>query len=460
MQPPPPPFIDRTEVLGLSSVSGSVSFGDFEQDGFPDLLSDGSLWINRSGDRFERFDAPCGGLLVNLDNDFFADLVCFNPPSLYRGGLVDSKPTFTRIEVPAIPETVCQGAAAGDFNADAIVDVYFGGYEDWGRQLTYPSVVLMSNAAGGYDVRVMTNEYRTRGVTACDFDQDGDLDIYASNYRLQPNLLWVNNGKGEFDNQATRWNALATSGEFPGGHSIGACWGDFDADGRFDLFAGNFAHVDSRGDQPKSRFLRHAGDTFEDLGTCGVWYQESYASPACADYDNDGALDLFFTTVYADASFGKKNYPVLYRNESTNDAWRFTDVTAGSGLERLPPTYQASWADVNADGRIDLLTAGRLFINQSDSPGRSVSVRLQGDGKHVNIGAIGAQVRVKLDSGRIITRQVEAGTGERNMNSPILHLGIGDVSERMTIEILWPDGTRGFARDVKAGDRVFVRYGD
>ena len=76
------------------------------------------------------------------------------------------------------------------------------------------------------------------------------------------------------------------------GHSIGAAWGDFDNDGWIDLFAGNF----SRPGQPQSRFLRNRGPetgfTFDDKGTCGLHWQESYASPAVGDYDNDGDLDL------------------------------------------------------------------------------------------------------------------------------------------------------------------------
>ena len=60
-------------------------------------------------------------------------------------------------------------------------------------------------------------------------------------------------------NSAVAFNAVATSPGFDGGHSIGSAWGDFDNDGNIDLFAGNFAHRDSRGDQPKSRFLKNLG---------------------------------------------------------------------------------------------------------------------------------------------------------------------------------------------------------
>ena len=56
--------------------------------------------------------------------------------------------------------------------------------------------------------------------------------------------------------------------------------------------------------------------------------------------------------------------------------------------------------------------------------------------------AIGAQVRVTLPDGRTLSRQVEAGTGEGNANSPILHFGLGDFAGTVKVEIRWPDGEK------------------
>jgi hypothetical protein len=249
--------------------------------------------------------------------------------------------------------------------------------------------------------------------------------------------------------------ATSTAG-FDGGHSIGAAWGDFDNDGNIDLFAGNFAHVDTRGDQPKSRFLRNSGSTggykFEDMGTCGVFYQESYASPAAGDYDNDGDLDLFFTTVYADASFGKKNFPVMYRNDG---GFKFADATADLGLGGLTPTYQAAWGDFDMDGDLDLVSAGKLFVNQS--PKRKwIKVRLAGGGA-MNRSAIGAQVRIK-SGGSVLTRQVEAGTGEGNQNDLTLQFGLGNGPSEVDLVIQWPGGKSQTVRKAKGNQTVDVAY--
>jgi hypothetical protein len=454
-----PRFVDRSVALSIAPAGGHAAWGDVNVDGWPDLWAGGVLWLNREGKSFTRVDAPGEGVIADIDNDGTGDLVSFAPIAVTRGVRDGESVRFEPMKLPELPVAISRGVAVGDFDNDGFVDAYFGGYEHWPTQTTYPSILLMNEGGKTFRVAANSAERRTRGVTACDFDEDGDLDLYRSNYRLQPNSLLVNDGKGGFTDEATARGAVATSDGFEGGHSIGACFGDFDNDGRFDLFAGNFAHVDSRGDQPKSRFLRNLGPTkgwaFEDLGECGVWYQESYASPAAADFDNDGDLDLFFTTVYAVASFKKPNHPVLFRNDpKAGDAeWVFADATAGSGLESLPPTYQAAWADVNRDGLIDIVAAGRLFVNEGPAKTHWLGLRLRGDGFKVNRDAIGAQVRVSLPDGRTLSRQVEAGTGEGNANSPMLHFGLGDCSGPLKVEIRWPNGER-ISATIDRVDRV------
>lgn len=429
-------FKDRTAELGLTIDNGSACWADFNNDGWTDLCA-GSVWRNEAGKSFAKVMDGIGcAVAADYDNDGFADLFSWSGLKLYHN---DAGAGFTAVDLPELPRTVSRGACWGDFNGDGFVDLYVGGYEDWDAGLTYPALILMNEAGKGFRLAWSEERYRARGVTACDFDQDGDLDIYVSDYRLQPNVLWLNDGTGRFTDVATAYNTVATSPGFDGGHAIGAAWGDFDSDGVFDLFAGNFAHVDDRGDQPKSRFLRNLGPgkkyVFEDLGTCGVFYQESYASPAAGDYDSDGDLDLYFTTVYGTASFGKANNPVLFRN---NGGFVFTDATAGAGVAGQPPTYQAAWADWDRDGDLDLATAGRLFDNQGTGQ-HWLEVRLEGDGKAVNRSAVGAQVRLRFPD-RTITRQVEAGTGEGNQNDAVMHFGLGQSAAPVRVEIRWPGG--------------------
>ncbi len=447
-------FKDQTSDLGLTISTAAACWADFDNDGWVDLCAGGGVWKNKGGKSFTRFADASNCVAADFDNDGFVDLFSWSSLQLLHN---DKGKGFTNFKLPELPKTVSRGACWGDFNGDGFVDLFVGGYEDWNAGITWPFVILMNEQGKSFKVARSESRLRTRGVTACDFDQDGDLDVYASNYRLQPNLLWLNDGKGQFQEVAGEYGAVATSPGFGGGHSIGSAWGDFDSDGHIDLFAGNFAHRDGRGDQPKSRFLRNSGPDkrhrFEDRGPCGVHYQESYATPSVGDYDNDGNLDLFFTTVYGTASFGRKNNPVLFRGDGQ---FAMTDVTAAAQLGGLSPTYQAAWADFDNDGDLDLVSAGKLFENQGTA-NSWLKVALRGDGVKVNTSAIGAQVRVRAND-KVLTRQVEAGTGEGNQNELTLHFGLGSHKGPVEVEVFWPNNVRQQVENVEPGHLVTIPF--
>jgi enediyne biosynthesis protein E4 len=449
-------FKDRTADLKLQLANSQACWVDVDNDGWTDLCAGGVVWRNNEGKEFTKLAEGLGEVVAaDLDNDGFADLFSWSSVRVYRNNAGQG---FVPIEMPELPKCVSRGACWGDFNGDGYVDLYVGGYEDWDAGITCPDLLLMNDAGKTFKLSWSDARFRARGVTACDFDRDGDLDVYVSNYRLQPNVLWLNDGKGQLTDATEAHNAIATSPGFGGGHSIGAAWGDFDNDGKFDLFAGNFAHVDGRGDQPKSRFLRNieseTGRKFEDRGPCGVHYQESYASPSAGDYDNDGDLDLFFTTVYGTASFGRPNNPVLFRNDG---GFAFADATAEAKLSSLPPTYQAAWADFDRDGDLDLVAAGKLFENQATA-GHWLELRLEGDGRAVNRSAIGAQVRIQLPTAAI-ARQVEAGTGEGNQNDLVLHFGLGEHATAVRVDIFWSNGDSQAIENFEIDRVMTVRFG-
>ena len=446
-------FQDRTADLELAPGNGAACWFDFDGDGWVDLCTGGGVWKNEGGRRFVRVADAGTGVAADFDNDGHVDLFSWSDLRLFRnvGGT-----GLEEVKLPEHPACSSRGACWADLNGDGLVDLYIGGYEG-GPTGIFPDLVLLNRGAAGFEHTWSDARHCARGVTAADFDRDGDPDVYVSNYRLQPNVLWLNDGAGVLADATAAHNAIATSGGFGGGHAIGAAWGDFDDDGHIDLFAGNFAHVDGRGDQPKSRFLRNQGPeaehVFDDRGTCGVFYQESYASPAAGDYDNDGDVDLYFTTVYGTASFGRANHPVLFRNDGD---FSFADGTAAAGLAGLPPTYQAAWADFDNDGDLDLISGGKLYVNQGN-PRHWLKVRLEGDGKAVNRAAIGAQVRVRLQD-RTLTRHVEAGTGEGNQNDLTLHFGLGDHAGPVALEVFWPGGHTHSLADVAIDAVTVIRY--
>ena len=425
------PFVDVTEQVGLNLRGSAAAWGDFDDDGWVDLYSGGTLWRNEAGKRFTRVTdtslAGEGGLWGDFDNDGYLDLYCWGNGKLFRNLEGKGFADVTEL-LPRRPMKVCRGAAWGDFNGDGYLDLYVGGYEIWKTQEEYPDVILINRKGEVFDEiwRTRGKILRARGITTADFDEDGRLDVYVSNYRLQPNILWRGDGKGAFVDVAAASGTAGDGGLGAWGHTIGSAFADLDNDGRLDLFVGNFSHPPAYQDRPK--FLRNLGPKggyrFEDkTGGAGLAWQESFASPALGDFDNDGWVDLFFTTVYP----GDKS--VLYRN---NGDWTFTNVTDQAGLA-TERTYQAAWADFDNDGDLDLVSGGRLFANPATG-NHWLKVCLACKGTPV-----GAQVRVLLKDATL-TRQVESATGEGNQNDLTLHFGLGSHAEAVDLEIHWPDG--------------------
>ncbi len=392
-----------------------VAFADHDNDGQVEWLTEGSI-------------------LADYDNDGHVDDFNYRLYNLNHNAPNGGFTSASHL-LPAISSEGRLGAAWGDFNGDGFVDLYIGGSES--PSAYYPDTMLLNQGGTSFTIKWVQSKDAVvtvgsprpaRGVSAADFDEDGDLDIYTSNYRLEPNGLWVNDGNGNITDEAS--SRGATGGL---GHTIGSAWGDMDSDGHLDLFVGNFSHPG----QPPAKFLRNTGPsggyTFQEMASLsgGDW-QESYASPALGDMDNDGDLDLFFTTAYGGDA------PRMYRNEGD---WNFTNVTSEVNLADIGFTYQAGWADVDNDGDLDLVTGAVLYRNNLSNANHWLKVRLEGDGDKVNRSAIGAQARAFVEN-QIITRQVEAGTGEGNQNDLTLHFGLGGHSGNVRLEVTWPGGQK------------------
>lgn len=460
-------FVDQTAQLvpaGITRCYDAATWGDYDNDGDVDLLAENYLYRNNGGTNFTYVTKLWGSSVwCDYNNDGYLDMYAWaSNGHLYRsnGGTGSFTVFDADSTMPALPKDATgvydnqsQAACWGDFNGDGYVDLYVSGYENWDADVSFPDAILMNHAGASFALTTSSTN-RARGITACDFDEDSDLDVYVSNYRLQPNILWLNDGTGAFTNDVAEAYGVAGDGVAYNdrGHTIGSAWGDFDNDGHIDLFVGNFSHPDAAQDRPK--FMRNRGPAenyhFELKRTLdGADWQESYAEPALADYDNDGDLDLFFTTVYAG------NSSRLWRNDGN---WQFTDVTAAEGLASVSNSYASAWADFDNDGDLDLVTGGQIFVNQGNA-NHWLRVRLEGNAITVNRSAIGAQVRIDLGGGKILTRQVEGATGKGNQNELTLHFGLGSRTAPVDLEIVWPDGATQTVSGVAVDQlvQVFIR---
>ena len=446
-------FEDVTEQTGLKSKGRCAAWVDLDNDGWVDLIADGRIWRNHNGKYFadvtgasaiaDHALSPC--IAADFNGDGRIDLYFVKGP----GALYLNQGSFRFIPGRAAANPCPQypmAAAAADLDGDGYPDIYAANYEDWNEQLNFPDVILRNNH-GALELQWVAPPDMTmagRGATCCDFNNDGKMDVYVSNYRLMPNFLLVNYGDWKLLNKAVEYGCAGSERKEviiknkqglaygSSGHTIGSVWADFDNDTYFDLFVGNFSHPPVWQDRPQ--FLQNSGPAgkyrfVDKSAAAAIPWQESYASPAAADVDNDGRIDLFFTTVY------KGDSSRLFRNLGN---WKFRDVTESAG-SRSAVTYQAAFADFDNDGRIDLITGGRLYRNIS-SGGDWLKVKLSG--KAPDTMAIGTKVIVEAGDKKII-RQVEAGTGSGNQNEPTLHFGLGRTGDTpLKVTIIWPNGVK------------------
>ena len=441
-------FLDKSAELGFTGTAGrwAVAWADYNNDGYADLY-DGYTWKNNEGKGFTKLAHPhrSTGIFADYDNDGYLDLFISDSQAslaLYRN--MSGTGEFTKQKLPTMPMDTSMCLAWADLNGDGYVDLYVGG----GNPGAQTDAVYMSHDGNFFTVKPFGGNLYTRGVNACDYDEDHDMDVLASRYWFQANQLWQNDGAGNLTDVG------GAAGVHGAGHTISAAFADMDNDGHFDLFACNFNHHDNR--RSEDAIL------YKNMGPEGSWqfdrkftfgggdWQESYASCALADYDNDGDVDIFITTVYGG------NHARLYRNDGN---WTFTNVTAAQGLGGIGSSmnYQAAWGDYDNDGDMDLVTDGRLFQNQGNA-NHWLRVRLVGNGRGVNHAAIGAQVRIVVPDLGTLVRQVESGTGQGNQNDLTLHFGLGSHASPVDLEISWPDGTSQTVASVAVDQTVKVFY--
>lgn len=227
------------------------------------------------------------------------------------------------------------------------------------------------------------------GVAIADFDRDGAPDIVFVNsgavwQKDRPagagNQLYLNDGRGIFRDATAEWNLPST------GYGMGAAVGDFDNDGRLDLFLTSFD-----GD---NRLLRNTGSAFEDVtAASGIRSDGKWATSAgFADFDGDGDLDLFlvrYVEYDQDSPRSFRNRMLTYDSPIGLDAtpdqlWRndgggkFTDVTRQAGItDENGKGLALALGDIDLDGDVDAYVANdttpnALWIN--DGSGKFVDI--------------------------------------------------------------------------------------
>lgn len=443
----PRPFEDVTVQMGLPNGmnNGSGSWGDFNNDGFPDLVVPGGIYRNNAGQSFTQIGTFEGNApaLGDYDNDGFLDFAAPGAVGLYHN---EGGTSFTPVNelLPVTPPGNVPAVAWGDFDLDGWIDLFAAGHENPAYNPDFVLENIRSGSQNRFEVGyVESGRIRPgRAVSVADFDEDGDVDVFVPNYRLERNYLLRNDGSGGFTDvaQTTHESVGGVGADVAAGHGSGCTWGDLNNDGHLDLVVSSLAHPWGFPIHDKTKVYRNLGPgsdyTFEDRGESHqIEFCETHAGVSLGDFDNDGNLDLWITT------FGYGENPVSSAYRGTGN-FVFEKVSPGLGLTHSGNSnLQTAWADFDNDGNLDLLTNGRLYRNpgQNDS-NHWLKVQLLGELGY-NTAEIGAQVRIRI-GGRTLTRHVSSTDGSQGSGNDLaLHFGLGPHSDPVELEVRWTDGT-------------------
>ena len=346
-------------------------------------------------------------------------------------------------------------------------------------------------SASGLDDRSFS-----KGVAWGDVDNDGDLDLHVSNFG--PNRLYLNLGPGAFPRFR---EAAAMAGVRGGDRRTFATWFfDFDQDGDLDLFAASYnvpseviagnllgLHLTApdwsgRPDRLRSNPLVFRNESTPEGGVrflpvseeLGLDFPVLAMGANYADLDNDGDPDIVLGTGMPDITAVHPN--VVLRNEA---GARFTDVTFASGMAHLQKGHGVAFGDVDRDGDLDLFHqlggafpydrfSNALFLNPTrdatvtkptgEEPG-FLSLRLQGVAD--NHYGLGARLSIVVrEGGQTRTVYAQVGTGGSFGGSSLetlVGLGSADAVERVVVR--WPSGQTQTVTGFETGGTYELRQG-
>ncbi len=453
-------FTDVTGKAGLTRIgwASAVTVGDYDNDGFEDLFvtsyGQNVLYHNNGDGTFtdvtekaglrragERYGSGC--TWVDYDRDGRLDLfVAYylnttleklpkpgeNPDCRWKGMPVNCGP---------------RGLPTG------FVELFHNNGDGTFTDVTRQSG--MAAAAGSYPMTAV----------AADFDNDGWPDIYVA-CDSTPSWLFRNKHDGTFREEALeRGAALSEDGLEQAGMGLGI--GDYDLDGSLDIFKTHFS------DDTNVLYRNDGKGNFDDVTIrAGIGVETRYVGwgAGMIDLDNDGLPDLFLVTgsVYPEVEQKLPAYPfrtprLVFRNLGEG---RFEELIdeAGPGVAAAHTSRGCAFGDIDNDGDMDVLVMNMneppsLLRNDVSGGGHWLKVLLVG--VESNRSAIGARVVARY-GGRTQAQEVTAQSSFYSANDRRLHIGLGAATVA-DLTIRWPNGGLEKVDNVTANQLVVIREG-
>jgi hypothetical protein len=434
-----PPFTSVQPDLLAVPNSFANAWGDYDNDGDLDLavsLGSGEVRLYRNDNGVlvsvgARLGMPQAGRhelrglsWADFNEDGFIDLLggSTSPKMLTVVLRNEAGKRFTDVAAEiglTIPNRSARQTNWIDYDNDGDLDVYAADRSGDNR--------LYRNTGGRFEHVFVgagpTDSRPTVGACWLDIDNDGDLDLFLANQSGAADALWRNDGNAFTDVAPTLGMTGPPRTKEEGG--VGCAIGDYDNDGDLDIFVPNYGH--------NLLYRNNSDGTFTEVGgTLGVGGDNHAVGAAWGDYDNDGDLDLS-VIAYQGASGSQTPLNALFRNDG---AAGFVNVlSAGSPLNAADHGVQ--FVDYDNDGALDLTVtdgygpSGGHFVFRnglsSEAKKRSLSVLVLDSKGHFT--RFGAEVRLLDEAGRILaTRQVETGGGYNTQSATPVHFGLANLA--------------------------------
>ena len=484
-----------TDVSKKFNITASMtSWGDFNNDGFIDC------YALRNGTYNEDLK-----MVFSLDrvykNNGDGSFTMLNPRDIFSLPYPSPSEDF-RLSTPNQQDSIpnpysCITPLWSDFNGDGRLDLFlannrvglnvggsyveryfpdqlwiqdnYGKFKNVTRTAGLPQFELFSPSGGalGY--------YDCYGANACDYNNDGKIDIFVANYRLVRDLLYKNNGDGTFSNvgDITGVQGVPTAAPNYFGHGMGSEWGDFNNDGYPDLAVGNLGHPDWRGmySNPSLIFKNQGPPDYkftEVHRNMGLKFFEMNAGMTWGDFDLDGYLDLWHGQISyrAEGDGGEPKRPGrIYFNTGAPD-FKLIDRTWEVGAIVHGP-WNAVRIDYDNDGDLDLLIASpfegvRLFRNDLERKGNWVTFRLVGSPQNsINLDCYGTKVYLYAGGKKLYRELMGSISGNRcSQNSNSLHFGLGNSNVIDSVIVVYINGFRKKYTNVKVNNIYQIKYNE